>query len=319
MADKDFQVKNGLVVNSNNYGGANRLTVNATSIYFGNTTSNITINSSAFSAGALVFNASFKPATATLADNTAFVGTVSAANVVSNAQLQANLANYLTTSSATSTYQTMAGLTANVATRTANNATFAYGKTEINLNVNNSLTANLSTFSGTAAAVGNNGSATGASFNFIYTPQVGSPTYVWGTTDGTNYRPYSITQITSLGVGTSASGTTGEIRATNNITAYFSSDERLKTNIETLTNALEKVKNIRGVSFDWKDEYIHDHGGEDGYFIRKRDVGVIAQDIEKVLPEVVVDRIDGTKAVKYDRIIALLIEAVKELSEKIES
>lgn len=124
--------------------------------------------------------------------------------------------------------------------------------------------------------------------------------------------------IDSLGVGTPASGVLGEIRAANNITAYYSSDIRLKNNIVEISDALSKVNQIRGVEFDWTDEYIASHGGEDGYFVRKHDIGVIAQEIEKVLPEVVAKRNDGIKAVKYDRIVALLIEAVKELSREVE-
>jgi len=81
---------------------------------------------------------------------------------------------------------------------------------------------------------------------------------------------------------------------------------------------LKKVNTINGVEFDWSDEFIAEAGGEDGYFIRKHDVGVIAQEIESVLPEVVATREDGYKAVKYDRIVALLIEAVKELSDKVD-
>jgi len=127
------------------------------------------------------------------------------------------------------------------------------------------------------------------------------------------------TQISSLGVGTPASGTTGEIRATNNITAFYSSDESLKENVSVIPNALDKVKAIRGVEFDWTDKFIANNGGEDGYFVRKHDVGVIAQEIEKVLPEVVATREDGTKAVKYDRVVALLIEAIKELEAKVNS
>jgi Chaperone of endosialidase len=127
-----------------------------------------------------------------------------------------------------------------------------------------------------------------------------------------------VSQIQSLGVGTPASGTTGEIRAYNNITAYYSSDASLKENIKPITNALDKVMWIDGVEFDWTDDYIKQNGGEDGYFIRKHDVGVIADQLEKVLPEVVVTREDGTKAVKYERVVALLIEAIKELNQKIQ-
>jgi len=123
----------------------------------------------------------------------------------------------------------------------------------------------------------------------------------------------------ALGIGTAASGTTGEIRATNNITAYYSSDARLKENVQVIPNALEKIQQLRGVTFDWTQEYISKHGGEDGYFIRQHDVGMIAQEVEKVLPELVADREDGYKAMKYDRVVALLVEAVKELKAELDS
>ena len=127
------------------------------------------------------------------------------------------------------------------------------------------------------------------------------------------------TQVTSLGVGTAASGTAGEIRATTDVTAFFSSDARLKKNVTPIANALDKVNQIRGVEFDWSDEYIASKGGIDEYFVRRHDVGVIAQEIQQVLPEVVSQRTDGTLAVKYDRIVSLLIEAIKELKQEVET
>jgi hypothetical protein len=125
-------------------------------------------------------------------------------------------------------------------------------------------------------------------------------------------------ELTSLGVGTAASGTTGEIRATNEITAYYSSDVALKENITTIDNALDIVNSLQGVKFDWKDEYIKSRGGEDGYFVRKHDTGIIAQDIEKVLPEIVAQRADGYKGVKYEKLMGLVIQAIKELSKKMD-
>jgi hypothetical protein len=118
-------------------------------------------------------------------------------------------------------------------------------------------------------------------------------------------------QISSLGVGTPASGTAGEIRATNNITAFFTSDKRLKENVVPITDALEKVMTLSGNNYDWTQQYIDSHGGEDGYFVRKHDVGVIAQEVELVLPEAVANRPDGYKGVSYDRLVPLLIEAIK--------
>ena len=125
-------------------------------------------------------------------------------------------------------------------------------------------------------------------------------------------------QADSIGVGTTPSGTTGQIRATDDITAFYSSDAMLKEDITNIPDPLEALKKLNGVLFNWKDEWIKKQGGEDGYFVRKKDVGVIAQEVEKVLPEAVAQRKDGIKAVKYDRLTCLLIEAVKVLSKKVE-
>ena len=111
----------------------------------------------------------------------------------------------------------------------------------------------------------------------------------------------------------------GNITSAGNIIAYSGSDERLKENITNISNPLEKLALLNGVTFDWKDSYIESQGGLDAMFVRKNDVGIIAQDLEKVLPQLVAERSDGYKAVKYDRIVALLIEAVKELKAEIDS
>jgi hypothetical protein len=92
------------------------------------------------------------------------------------------------------------------------------------------------------------------------------------------------------------------------VTAFFSSDERLKDNVTPISNAIEKIKLIGGYEFDWNG--LSKNTGHD--------VGVIAQEVEKVLPEVVTTRDTGFKAVKYDRLTALLIQANKELIERVE-
>jgi len=115
--------------------------------------------------------------------------------------------------------------------------------------------------------------------------------------------------------GTTVTQTTGLIRATNDVIAFYSSDRRLKTNIVNIPNALEKVSMLNGVTFDWKEfeanknKEIHANEGHD--------VGVIAQEVEKIFPEIVDNRENGYKAVKYDRLVAVLIEAVKELNDKV--
>jgi hypothetical protein len=125
-------------------------------------------------------------------------------------------------------------------------------------------------------------------------------------------------QYTSIGVGTAASATVGEIRATSEITAYFSSDRDLKENIAPIENALGKLRQITGVMFDWTDEEVARRGGEDDYFVRKHDTGVIAQDVEVVLPEVVATRPDGHKAVKYEKMAGLIIQAINELADQVD-
>lgn len=123
-------------------------------------------------------------------------------------------------------------------------------------------------------------------------------------------------QFNSLGVGTAGSTTTGEIRATNDITAFYSSDERLKENIVDLEGALDKVKAMRGVTFDWKElteeerKTIHSHEGHD--------LGVIAQEVQAVYPELVHQRDHGYLSVDYVKLTAVLIQAVKELSAKVD-
>ena len=118
-------------------------------------------------------------------------------------------------------------------------------------------------------------------------------------------------QFDSLGIGTAASGTTGEIRATGDITAYYSSDERLKENFSPLTGALDKINAIGGYEFDWKD------GIEDIVSKKGHDIGVKAQELQAQYPELVHERDNGYLAVDYVKLSAVLIEAVKELSAKV--
>jgi hypothetical protein len=129
---------------------------------------------------------------------------------------------------------------------------------------------------------------------------------------GTSY------QVGSLGIGTAASGTTGEIRATNNITAYYSSDAKFKENVRVIDDATAKVAAIGGKYFDWTDAYIAEHGGEDGYFIQKADFGVVAQDVQAVFPQAIRTRPDGSLAVDYEKLSALAFAAIAELVKRVE-
>jgi hypothetical protein len=119
----------------------------------------------------------------------------------------------------------------------------------------------------------------------------------------------NITTNGALRVGVGAVAAAGEITATGNIKGLdliATSDRRLKENIQTIDSALEKVMKLRGVYFNKKDS-------------EKRSVGVIAQEIEEILPEVVHtdDTPEEMKSVSYGSIVALLIEAIKEQQEQI--
>jgi hypothetical protein len=136
-------------------------------------------------------------------------------------------------------------------------------------------------------------------------------------------------KVGSFGVGTAASGTAGEIRATNNITAYYS-DSRLKEIKGKISNAVNKVMQLNGYY------YVENELAESfGYSNKEEQVGVSAQEVEAVLPHVVAaapfdiakDE-DGKeysksgenyKTVRYERLVPLLIEAIKEQQKLIES
>ena len=104
---------------------------------------------------------------------------------------------------------------------------------------------------------------------------------------------------------------TPELKCFGDITAFASSDATLKENITPISNAIDKVLSISGNTFTWNEKSIYN--GEEG-------TGIIAQEIEALgLPGLTTTRENGTKAVRYDRLVPLLIEAIKELSNKVKS
>jgi hypothetical protein len=103
---------------------------------------------------------------------------------------------------------------------------------------------------------------------------------------------------------------TSTIVSDGDIIAFYSSDITLKENIKKIESPLEKLNKISGYNFDWKQGY--------NDFLTGSDVGVLAQEIESVLPEAVKNRSSGIKAVNYQKIIPLLIESIKELNKKLE-
>jgi len=122
----------------------------------------------------------------------------------------------------------------------------------------------------------------------------------------------NVQNTTTVGLVVKGSNTTitalsvmGGIEATGDITAFKTSDERLKTNIKPIENALDIIQQIDGVEFDWNCD--HKFGP---------DVGILAQQLEKVFPRVVTERADGYKAVNYEKLVALLIQGIKELVKR---
>ena len=134
----------------------------------------------------------------------------------------------------------------------------------------------------------------------------GTATTANGLNTSNNYR------VNSLGIGTDASGTAGEIRATNNITAYYS-DDRLKTKLGKIENALDKVDQLNGFYYEANQTAV-----DLGYEV-KREVGVSAQEVEAIMPEIVAPAPIDDKylTVRYERLAPLLIEAIKELRSEI--
>jgi hypothetical protein len=104
---------------------------------------------------------------------------------------------------------------------------------------------------------------------------------------------------------------TGAITATGDITAYFTSDARHKNNIQPIENALDKVKKINGVIWEWDQETT------DEVTKTLPNTGLIAQEVKEILPEVVIERQDGYLAIDYSKMLGLIVEAIKELDKKI--
>jgi len=122
---------------------------------------------------------------------------------------------------------------------------------------------------------------------------------------GTIYARNATTYLADL------DNTGDSIKVAGDVVAYVSSDKRYKDNIVNISNPLNKLNKINGVSFTWN-EISHKETG-------KKDIGVIAQEIEEVFPEIVETRENGYKAVDYPKLTALLIEAVKELNNKVKA
>jgi len=121
----------------------------------------------------------------------------------------------------------------------------------------------------------------------------------------------STSKTTGAVIVTGGVGIGGALNVGGDVVAYASSDERLKDNIELISNPIEKVQSLKGVTWDWNDN-------ADELQQSLPNVGVIAQDVEKVLPQLVTDRDNGFKGVDYAKLTGLLIEAIKDQQKQID-
>jgi hypothetical protein len=109
-----------------------------------------------------------------------------------------------------------------------------------------------------------------------------------------------------VGIGTASPAEKLDVNGNVIANAFFyRSDERLKENIIPINNALDKVESLQGVSFNWK------ANGD-------KSIGLIAQDVEKTLPEIVLTDANSYKSVQYGALVAVLVEAIKEQQQEID-
>ncbi len=127
------------------------------------------------------------------------------------------------------------------------------------------------------------------------------------TSDGSSNAAVAETNLTFNG---STLAVTGAITATGDITAFSSSDKRLKDDVTPIINALDKLLKLNGVKWKW-----NDNAGE----VTKStpSIGLIAQEVQEVLPEIVIEREDGYLALDYSKMVGLLVEAIKEQQTQI--
>ena len=248
--------------------------------------------------------------------------------------------NYVITSTGAGGGNGEANLTFNGSTLTVTGDASITGNTTLGNASGDSVTINAATINTPNIAAGTDNSVVVYNGSSLVTDEIDSR--VWGTTlvdaaNGVNNRLATFTDSNSLngeanltfdgselgltgdlnvtggsiGVGVTPNATNGRIDASNDIVAYSSSDKRWKTNIKVIENPLQKLQKLSGVEFDWIEDF-KAHGN------RGNDIGVIAQEVELVLPQAVQTRDSGMKAVRYEKLIPLLIETIKEQQKQID-
>ena len=232
--------------------------------------------------------------------NSTVLGTLGNVNVTGNVLASTVLADLLTANALT---------VGNVAAGFVGNTGTAFTGASINVTGNVSAS---SYVGGSVNVTGNISANRYVGGNINITGNLSASNLISSTSQIGTLRVTGSLQTSSFGVGTAASGTSGEIRATNNITAYYS-DERLKTRLGNIENALDKVDQLHGFYHE-----ANDLAQSLGY-AKIREVGVSAQEVQQVLPEIVAPApIDEQYlTVRYERLTPLLIEAIKELRQEI--
>ncbi len=152
----------------------------------------------------------------------------------------------------------------------------------------------------------------------IYTDSLSGTPYdlILGTYPNGHSNQIFLKQSTgNVGIGTNNPGTyklyvSGAAYATG---GWAGSDYRWKKNIEPIQDTLDRLTLLQGVTFNWRADEFPDHG-----FTDEKQIGLIAQDVEKIIPELVRTDEDGFKAVSYEKLTVVLLEAIKELKEIVE-
>lgn len=210
----------------------------------------------------------------------------------SNVSMSINAVTTSTLNSTTSVLGVMSGSSLSV--------TGAISGTSLNVG-----TGNLTAGAASVSSLSSSGSVSGASAQFTGNITTTTGKVITDTIDNYSGSDVTITANLALGTNTITCGTitsSGTVTASGNVTAF--SDERLKTDIKTIDNSLEKVQKMRGV-----------------YYTKDNDknIGVIAQEVEKVVPELVYTHENGLKSVAYGNMVGLLLEAIKEQQNQIDA
>ena len=209
-----------------------------------------------------------------------------------------SLSAYLTTSTASSTYLPLSGGTLTDALsihKTSGDATLT-----IDSDAGGDPTINLVTGNNRDCVIDFKDGTTIARFNYDHA----NTRFEFKAHNQSDVDAYIEENVTSV---------TGSIYASVDVVAYYSSDPSLKENKKLISNPLDKIGSIGGYSFDWKNE-----AEEIGHHLKGHDYGVMADEIQNIFPELVQTRDNGIRAVKYDKLVPLLIEGIKELKQELD-